>query len=291
VADPGSDEAILGWALHQGERRHSRVCVLYLPAFPYAGEGPAPDAGIVEKGQEQLTASLKYLDAGSRASLYTGGPEESTTEAIRANALKDPHGLVMVGPLDRTTIVSLVFGAGRYDVDHRPELPVVLVPRSAWTTDLPRSTPSTVTVGFHGSDPAVDALAWAVGEAERRNGSVSAVMAWYEGDYGGLGGPVPILARPSSLVRRSADKLAADSLSRCGVLTDRVSAIARRGMPASILMKEATGSDLLVVSAGQTTVFGHRTLGPVTLACVNRSPVPVVIVPGHAGQVGASCSR
>jgi nucleotide-binding universal stress UspA family protein len=279
VDDAGSAEAVLGWALHQGGLRCSRVRVLYLPAFPYAGDGATLDPGTIERGQKELTASLDYLGAGSRASLYIGDPEESTTEAIRAYALRDPNALVMVGPLGVNTLANLVFGSGPHDVDRRPELPVVVVPRSAWSTPLPRSTQSRVTVGFHGSDPAVDALAWAVAEADRRNGVVRAVMAWCEGDYGGLGGPVPIVAHPSSLVARSADKLAADSLSRCGVPTDRVSAVARRGMPASILIKEATGSDLLAIGAGQSTVFGHRRLGAVTLACVARSPVPVVIVP------------
>jgi nucleotide-binding universal stress UspA family protein len=284
VDDVDSAEAVLGWALHQGRRRHSRVCVLYLPTFPYAGDVSTLAPWTIEQGQKQLIASLDYLGAGSRASLHIGGPEESTTEAIRANALRDPQGLLMVGPLDKNTLVKLVFGSGPHDVGHSPELPVVVVPRSAWSTALPCSTPSKLTVGFHGSDPAGEALAWAVGEADRRSGVVRAVMAWCEGDYGELGGPVPILARPSTLVSRSADKLAADSLSRCGVPTDRVSAIARRGMPASILIQEATGSDLLTISAGQSTVFGHRTLGAVTWACVTRSPVPVVIVPSYVGD-------
>ncbi len=287
VDDASSAEAVLGWAVHQAGRRHSRVNVLYVPAFPWTGEGWMLDPQIIEQGQKDLAASLDYLGAGSQASLDVGDPEESTTEGIRAKALKDPHGLVIVGPLDTNSLVSLVFGSN-HDVAG-PELPVVVVPRSAWSTPLPLSRPATLTVGFHGSDPATDALAWAVSEAHRRNGVVRAVMAWYEGDYGGLGGPVAITARPSSLVGRSAVKLAADSLSRCGVPTDRVSAIARRGMPASILVQEATGSDLLAISAGQSTVFGHRTLGAVTLACVKRSPVPVVIVPSHAGDDTPRC--
>ncbi len=279
VGDASSAEPVLGWALHQAARRHSRVNVLYLPLFPGSGDGQALDPGMTKQGQKELTASLEYLGAGSRASLHVGKPEESTTEAIRAMALEDPHGLVMVGPLDINTLVALVFGPKPYDA---PKLPVMVVPRSAWSTAPPRSTPATVTVGFHGTDPAVDALTWAVAEANRRNGAVRAVMAWCEGDYGGLGGPVAITVPPSCLVGRSADKLAADSLAGCGVPTDRVSAIARRGMPSSILIQEATGSDLLAVSAGQASVHGHRTLGAVTLACLARSPVPVVLVPSYA---------
>ena len=279
VDDATSAEAVLRWALHQAGRRDSRVDVLYLPAFR-CGDGPILDPGMLEQGQKELTASLDYLGAGSRATVYTPDPEKWTAEAIRAKALKEPDGLVVVGPLDTNSLVSLVFGSGLHGAGGAA-LPLVVVPRSAWATPPARSTPARLTVGFHGSDPAVDTLAWAVTEAERRNGVVRAVMAWSEGDYGGLGGPVAIAVTPSTLVGRSAQQLVADSLSRCGVPTDRVSAVARRGMPSSILIREAVGSDLLAIGAGRAAVHGHRTLGAVTLACVTRSPVPVVIIPGH----------
>jgi hypothetical protein len=244
---------------------------------------------VVVEGDDSSEAVLGW--AQHQAERRHGGirvlhGEESTTEATRAQALKEPDGLVVVGPLDTRSLVNLVFGSDACDLAG-PELPVMVVPRRAWSTALPRSTPATVTVGFHGTDPATGALAWAVTEADRRNGVVRAVMAWYEGDYGGLGGPVAIAVPPSSLVGRSAHKQAADALSGCGVLTDRVSTVARRGMPASVLIEESTGSDLLAVGAGQSTVHGHRTLGAVTLACLSRSAVPVVIVPSHAGADAA----
>ena len=94
---------------------------------------------------------------------------------------------------------------------------MAMVPRSAWSTRFPDSTPSRLTVGFHGSAPAVAALAWTIGEAERRDGVVCAVMAWCEGGYAGLGGPVEIVAALPSVVGRSAHRLAADSLSTCGL--------------------------------------------------------------------------
>jgi nucleotide-binding universal stress UspA family protein len=282
VDDASSADALLRWALYQAGRRHSSMNVLYAPAFPYDGDSGVVDPTAVEQGQKELTATLENLGVRSAAGLYVVGPEESTSEAIRARAVQGPYGFVMVGPLHTNTLVSLLFGSDSDGVEARPVSAVVVVPRSAWSTTFPRSTPSLLTVGFHGSNPAVGALAWAVDEANRRDGAVRAVMAWYEGDYGGLGGPVAIGARPSALVGRSADKIAADSLSRCGVPADRVRAVARRGMPASVLRREASGSDLLAVSAGQSTVFGRRTLGAVTLACVSRSPVPVVIVPSHA---------
>ena len=65
---------------------------------------------------------------------------------------------------------------------------------------FPDSVISTATVGFDGTTPAVGALDWAVAEANRRDGAVQAVIAWCEGDYGGLGGPVAIPSGRASLV-------------------------------------------------------------------------------------------
>jgi nucleotide-binding universal stress UspA family protein len=272
----------MAWSLFQAGRRHSRLSILYVPALAHAEQGRIGDPATDEQGRKELDATLDHLGAGSQAALRVCSREESTIEALRAEALHGPHGFVMVGPLDTSTVVRLIFGSDPYGVDAGLELPVVVVPRSTWPTAIPCTPFSRVTVGFEGSDPAAAALAWAVTEAERREGVVRAVMAWCEGDYGGLGGPVPIAARRPHLVGRSAHCVAADSLSGCGIRIDRVCSVARRGMPASVLIQEAAGSDLLAVGAGQSVVHGYRVLGAVTLACLAGSPVPVAVVPTHA---------
>jgi nucleotide-binding universal stress UspA family protein len=282
VADAGSAEDLLRWSLYQASRRRSRPRVLYAPAFPCPGGGGIVDQATMKQGQRQLAATLNRLGADPRATLEMGDPDGSTPEAIRARVVREHHGFVMVGPLATTTLVTLVFGSDRCGVHAGPEIPVAVVPRSAWSTVLPVSIPSRLTVGFHGSDPAIAALAWAVGEADRRDGVVEAIMAWCEGDSGGVGAPVGIAAVPPSAVGRRARQLVVDALASSGVATDRVTAIARRGLPAASLIKGAGGADLLAISAGQSTVFGYRTLGAITLACLTRSPVPVVIVPSHA---------
>ena len=264
------------------------VKVLYVPAFAHADDGWIVDPETVELGRKELSATLDRLGARYRTSLDIEVLGDSTVEAVRDRAVSDCHDLVMVGPHTTNTLVRLIFGSNRSGVDAGPELAVAVVPRSAWSTARPASTPSRLTVGFHGSDPAVAALAWAVAEANRRGGVICAVMAWCEGDYGGLGGPVSIAADPSYRVGQLARQLAADSLSSCGVPSDRVIAIVRRGMPAPTLRRETPGSDLLVIGAGQSTVLGYRTLGAITLACLARSPLPVVVVPSHAAGISGA---
>jgi nucleotide-binding universal stress UspA family protein len=282
VDNASSAEPLLGWSLHQARRRHSCLHVLYLPAFACAGDRRIVDPLAVELGRKEVTATLDRLGAGSRAIVGIGGRDDSTIEALRAKMMSERHGLVMVGPVPTSRLVRLVFGSDRCGVEAGPEMALSVVPRSAWSTPLPASIPPKLTVGFHGSTSAIAALAWTIGEADRRNAVVRAVMAWSEGDYGGLGGPVGIVAALPSLAGRTAHQFAADSISRCSLRTESVDVIAHRGMPSSSLVSEAAGADLLVVGAGRSTVFGHRVLGAISLACVARSPVPVVIVPDHA---------
>jgi len=101
----------MGWALHQAGRRHSPLSVLYVPDFSGTGDERTLDPGMAEQGQKELEASLDHLGGGSRTSVHTVEPEESTAEAIRARALDDRDGLVVVGPLDTNTLVRLIFGS------------------------------------------------------------------------------------------------------------------------------------------------------------------------------------
>ena len=73
--------------------------------------------------------------------------------------------------------------------------------------------------------------------------------------------------------------LSVAALARSGVSEKRVTPVARRGNPADVLVREALGSDFLVVGAGQSTAHHYRVLGPTAQGCVTRSTVPVVVVP------------
>jgi nucleotide-binding universal stress UspA family protein len=281
VKNAFSADAQLAWSLHQARRRRCRLEVLYAPGFEQTDYGRLVDQETVDLGRKELDTMLDHLGASSCTVLDVGGAEYSSFDAVRTSAMTGPYGLVMVGPIGTNTVLKLIFGSAQDGSDLQTELPLVVVPRSAWATALPASIPSTLTVGFDDSGLAASALEWAVAEANRRGGVVQAVMAWCEGSYGGLGGPVAVETGRASLVGRLAHHVADDLLAASGVPTNRVTPVARRGMPSAVLVKEAAGSDLLAVGAGRSVVHGHRTLGAVTLACLARSPVPVAIVPNR----------
>ena len=136
-------------------------------------------------------------------------------DSIRETARTIPDGLIVARPLGRATLAELVFGSpdrrgGRIDSG----IPVVLVPSHCSPPCRGLSARPALTVGFHGSIPAVAALRWAVREADRRDALVRAVLVWCEGQYGCVGGSVAIGPPVKVEAGHVARQLATDSLSR-----------------------------------------------------------------------------
>ena len=282
VDDATSAESLLGWALQEAGHRHSRLGVVYAPGLRDARGGLTPDDADFLRGRRELAVALERLHAADHVDVDLM-ETEPCIDAIRETALMVPDGLIVAGPLGRATLAELVFGSsarrgGRVDSG----IPVVVVPSRCWPPCRGLSDRPALTVGFHGSIPAVAALRWAVREADRRDALVRAVLVWCEGEYGCAGGSVAIGHTRQGRSGHAASQLASDCIVETGVPIERVTVVARRGTPTGILVAEAEGSDLLVVGAGQSVVHGYPVLGVTTLGCVGRSPVPVVIVPNLA---------
>ena len=198
-------------------------------------------------------------------------PPDRSAPAPAATAGVD---MILTGPLERSRLSDLVFNrAGAVS-----GCPIVVVPDRACATGPPVAERAMLTVGFHGSGSSEAALAWAVMEATRRGASVQAVLAWLEGPYGGLCGAVPIDPHVHALAGRGAQELAATTVAGTGLAVEHLEPVPRRGHPSHVLVKEAAGSELLVIGAGGCRVHQRRVLGPVVLACTAYSPVPVAIV-------------
>ena len=276
VDDAAGAESLLGWAVQEAGHRHSRVGVVYAPGLRYARGGLTPDDADLLRSRQQLRVALDRLQAAEHVEVDLM-ETEPCIDAIRQTALTVPDGLIVARPLGRGTLGELVFGSsarrgGRVDSG----IPVVVVPSRCWPPSGGLSDRSALTVGFHGSIPAGAALRWAVREADRRDALVRAVLVWYEGEYGCVGGSVAIGPNHQGRAGHAACLLASDSIAETGVPIERVTGVARRGIPTGILSAEAEGSDLLAVGAGQSVVHGYPILGVTTLGCIRRSSVPVV---------------
>jgi nucleotide-binding universal stress UspA family protein len=143
-----------------------------------------------------------------------------------------------------------------------------------------------IVVGVDGSGSSKAGLAWAVGQAERTDASVEAVIAW-EYPISFAGAPyVPIGALTIPDFADSAEQLLNAAISETVDPSGpvKVSAITREGNAARVLLAAAEGADLLVVGSRGHGGFTEALLGSVSQHCVHHAQCPVVIVRGRTGK-------
>jgi nucleotide-binding universal stress UspA family protein len=139
-----------------------------------------------------------------------------------------------------------------------------------------------IVAGVDGSQPSVEALRWAVHQAELTGGTVDAVMAWqYPIAAGGLGW-APTSGLDDTDYAELAAKALSDAVTEIGAASDvAVHQIVLAGNPAQVLLNSAAGADLLVVGSRGHGGFTEALIGSVSQRCVHHARCPVVVV--HSG--------
>lgn len=151
----------------------------------------------------------------------------------------------------------------------------------------PHSEKPRIVAGVDGSPPSLEALRWAVRQAELTGGTVDAVIAWqYPVSAGGLG-----WAPATGLDDTNYGELAAKALSASVSGVDVPAAVQVRqvvvdGNPAQALLDAAAGADLLVVGNRGHGGFADALIGSVSGRCVHHAHCPVVVI--HASHEGTS---
>lgn len=139
---------------------------------------------------------------------------------------------------------------------------------------------SVIVVGVDGSEAGVEALRFALGEAQLRGAELKVVSAWhvppaaYESGWAPVTFDIDDFEHPAQLA-------AGASLEQAGAAATDVSVttVVRQGQAADILIAEAKGADLLVVGSRGFGGFRGLLLGSVSAQCAHHAPCPVVIVP------------
>src|SRR5262245_3648813 len=136
-----------------------------------------------------------------------------------------------------------------------------------------------IVVGIDGSEQAVEALRWAIGEARLRSATLDAINAWNYPYVVVLGATAPLHPRAdqaADVERELEQAVAAVAADAAGV---EINQIVSEGVPAAVLCDAAEGADLLVIGHGRRGALRERLLGSVAQEVMRFSPCPVVGVP------------
>jgi nucleotide-binding universal stress UspA family protein len=135
-----------------------------------------------------------------------------------------------------------------------------------------------IVVGIDGSDSAVAALRWAIGEARLRGATIDAIDAWNYPYVVVPGATIPLHPRADQAVDVEQELEAA--LAAVAGETDGVTinSIITEGVPAAVLCEAAEDADLLVIGHGRHHALRKRVLGSVGTEVLQYAPCPVVIV-------------
>lgn len=142
-------------------------------------------------------------------------------------------------------------------------------------TSASQSGGGRIVVGFDGSPSSLDALTWAVRQAERTSASLEVMMCWEWPSSYGWAVPVPEDFDPEDDIRATLETaLAPLRTAQGGVVIDgRVV----RGHPAPILVEASKGADLLVVGSRGHGEFVGMVIGSVSEHCAAHAHCPVLV--------------
>lgn len=147
-----------------------------------------------------------------------------------------------------------------------------------------------IVVGVDGSAHSGRALAYAIEDARRRNGTVEAVHAydppvyWAAPEFGAL------IPRPQEDVVHDATRLLDEALADCPDDIE-VERVVVEGPAPRALLETAEGADVLVVGSRGRGGFLGLLLGSTSHQVVTHATCPVVVVPFRDDDVAADAER
>lgn len=130
-----------------------------------------------------------------------------------------------------------------------------------------------IVVGIDGSDDSAVALAWALDEAELRGCRVRAVLTW---SYMGESRSVLGVGTTEEDARRVLGESVAATAGDRAHLVDQVTV---NDLAVPGLLEQAADAALMVVGSRGVGGLKGLLLGSVSRTVVERSPIPVVVVP------------
>jgi nucleotide-binding universal stress UspA family protein len=124
-----------------------------------------------------------------------------------------------------------------------------------------------IVVGIEDTPGAVEAAAWALTEAEMRDGSVEAIYVWLEDD-----------TFDPEAARSTVDRVITAAQAASGSTVEPERTVLSGVTPRHALVEASETADLLVVGVRGHGSTVDRMLGSVSTACVHHAHCPVLVV-------------
>lgn len=133
-----------------------------------------------------------------------------------------------------------------------------------------------IVVGVDGSPSSVQALRWALDQAELTGAAVHAVSAWEA--HGGQGGNARVYPDDVPAERAAVRLSEAIGEAATGRASVEVSHKIVEGHPADVLIEAARTADILVMGNRGHGRFTGALVGSVTQRCIQHASCPVVVI-------------
>jgi nucleotide-binding universal stress UspA family protein len=278
-------EAALRWALDDAARRGVGVTILH---------AEYPDASVSHRSLEHHAGPDDGYDDYARATLDRAvrlskdwAPEVPVTAQLvggtAAGALLEAaqHAAVVVtGTRAINTFSELMTGSTSFAVATHAPVPVVVVRQLTPPGVGPEA--GRVVVGIDGSEPSIDALAFALDEAHLRGVGLTAVRTWQAAFFdtpGGKGGAIPSHVADDMFAGQEAEALR-ESVEPWLLKFPDVDVRQRivHAGASEALTDLGAGAQLLVVGSRGRGGFTSLLLGSVSHAVLHHATCPLAIV-------------
>jgi nucleotide-binding universal stress UspA family protein len=241
----------LEWAFAEAVLRQAEVSAV-MAAVPSFAPSPQTEMGWVRFAE----AEDRMIGRSVKATLVprAGLP---ITELPR-HARQTGADLLVVGRRGLGPLARLVAGSVSEALGEYPLQALAVIPED-WPSGMATGR---ILAGVDGSPSSLSALRWALEEGDLREATVEVVRVRHRA--------------AAHRAHRSGEMAAAEpvDLNRANVVER-----ALEGHPAEVLLRESVGAEMIVVGTRRLGPIGHLLLGSTSQALIQRSPVPLIVVP------------
>jgi nucleotide-binding universal stress UspA family protein len=275
---PASETAVW-WAAEEADRRSARLRLTYAQPLPFFSSPlgipsvPLPTdmarvtaEHLLGEAAQQLREAFPRLLVDAVVTFGDAAPA-LLQEAMNAE-------LVVVGSRGLGEFRDLAMGSVSAHLATHASCPVVVVP-PRWQSGRAGG----IVVGVDGSRCSVQAIEFAFEQAESRQTTLTAMMAWHDPMSTGPDDPLPVVYDLDTLEEESA-ALLAESMAghRDKYLDVPVDEKLVNGTAHDALLAAGRSAELLVVGSRGRGAFRGLLLGSTSRALVHHPPCPVAVV-------------